>query len=70
MSAFGFPPIAPAMTVGELFGPIAVLAVVAVLAVMGVLVVGLVLDARADRHRRQMPRATILAPRRTARPAA
>jgi hypothetical protein len=70
MSAFAFPPVAPAMTVGELFGPVAMLAVVAVLAVMGVIVAGLALDARADRHRRQMPRTTILTGRRTARPAA
>lgn len=68
-AAFGFPPVAPAMTVGELFGPVAVLALVAVLTVMGVLVVGLALDAR-HALRRRGTRTTILTARRSERPAA
>lgn len=68
-AAFGFPPVAPATTVGELFGPAAVLALVAVLAAMGVLVAGLLLDLRDRRPRRSTP-PTIVTARRTARPAA
>jgi 4-hydroxybenzoate polyprenyltransferase len=69
-AAFGFPPVAPAMTVGELFGPIAVLALAAVLAVMGVLVVGLLFDARDDRRQPRGTRPRIVTAGRTARPAA
>ncbi len=69
MTAFGFPPVAPAMTLADLYGPVAVLALVAVFAVMGVLVTGLVLDLRDARHRRGTP-PTIVTARRTARPAA
>lgn len=70
MSAFGFPPVAPAMTVAELFGPAAVLALVAVLVVMGVLVTGLVFEARDDRRRRGARPTIVTTSRQTARPAA
>jgi hypothetical protein len=69
-AAFGFPPVAPAMTLAELYGPVATLALVAVIAVMGVLVTGLLLDLRDGRQRRRTPPTIVTAARRATRPAA
>lgn len=65
---FGFPPVAPALSLAELFGPVAVLALVAVGLVMGVLIVGLALDGRTV-SRQATTRPTIVTSRRHARPA-
>jgi hypothetical protein len=64
---FGFPPVAPSLSLAELFGPVAVLAMIAVGVVMSVLVVGLALDGRTV-SRRATARPPIVS-RRHARPA-